>query len=171
MSLTVDKPILNSPFSEPTRYWLYEQQTGMPQVAPGRRPAGYYFRDPNRAAPGQMSLLADEHFVELAVVNGIREQVRGWRERGYPGVTHVTKRLLEHWTRDGRERQLFFCQCEAVETIIWLVETEAGRRMERGIPADLPADPDSVERGYGPLAMGRWRGCAARWRPAAARRS
>jgi len=154
MSLTVDQPILNSPFREPDRYWLYEQDTGMPRVAPGRRPAGYYYRDPARArqASAQMSLLADEHFVELTVVTSIREQVRSWRERGYPGVTHVTRRLLEHWTRDGRERQLFYCQHEAVETIIWLVETEPGRRMARNVPADLPLDPESVERGYGALA-------------------
>jgi type III restriction enzyme len=153
MSLTVDQPILNSPFREPQRYWLYEQETGLPRVAPGRRPAGYYYRDPARAreASAQLSMLADEHFVELELVNRIREQVRGWRNNGYPGVTHVTRRLLEHWMREGRERQLFFCQREAAETIIWLTETETGRRIARTVPIDVPTDPESRERGYGPL--------------------
>ncbi len=153
MSLAVDKPILNNPFREPKRYWLYEQDTGLPRVAPGRRPAGYYYRDPSRAreASAQMSMLADETFVQLEIVNEIRERVGRWREQGYPGATSITKRLLEHWQQSERERQLFFCQREAAETIVWLTETEAGRRMANRVPTDVPADPDSVERGYGPL--------------------
>ena len=70
MSLAVDRPIINSPFREPDTYWLYEQDTGLPRQAPGRRPAGYYYRDPARArqSSAQMSLLADEHFVAIRQV-------------------------------------------------------------------------------------------------------
>ena len=43
MTLTVDNPILNSPYREPERYWLYDA-AGMPRVENGRRPVGCYFR-------------------------------------------------------------------------------------------------------------------------------
>ena len=42
MTLAVDNPIINSPFSEPTHYWDYRE--GQPVLAEGRRPAGYSLR-------------------------------------------------------------------------------------------------------------------------------
>jgi type III restriction enzyme len=39
-ALAVDQPIINDPYQEPTRYWLYE--SGQPKVVEGPRPAGYY---------------------------------------------------------------------------------------------------------------------------------
>jgi len=45
-----------------------------------------------------------------------------WWEQGYPRVTPVTRTLLEYWTRPERERRLFFCQIEALETLIFLTE-------------------------------------------------
>lgn len=150
-SLVVDRPVLNNPYEEPTRYWLYEALSGLPVVAPGRRPAGYYFRDPRHDADSQLELFADEHFVPLHRVNDIRGAVRNWREAGYPEVTPVTLKLLRHWTRDGRDPRLFFCQREAAETVIWLSETDTGRRSARGILGDAPTDPASVTKGYEPL--------------------
>ena len=43
MTLIVDNPILNSPYREPERYWLYDV-AGMQRVENGRRPAGYCLR-------------------------------------------------------------------------------------------------------------------------------
>jgi len=122
MNLAVDKPILNNPFEEPRAYWLYEQ--GQPDIRNGRRPAGYYFKTRTGAAK-QLELLVDEQFVELELINTIRRRVEEWRKAGYPGVTAVTGRLLEHWNAPERERKLFFCQREAAETIIWLTEIHA----------------------------------------------
>ncbi len=111
MSLLVDNPIVNSPFDEPTRYWAYEE--GQPVLKEGRRPAGYYLKA--RTREPQAALL-EEEFVPLDLVNTIRERVKAWRERGYPGVTPITRQLLNHWNRPERERKLFFCQREAAET-------------------------------------------------------
>jgi hypothetical protein len=47
----------------------------MPRVENGRWPAGYYFRARARANERQLSLLSDEQFEELGVVNQIRRQV------------------------------------------------------------------------------------------------
>ena len=43
-----------------------------------------------------------------------------------PGATSTTRRLLAYWTNPDRERKLFFCQIEAVETAIYI--TEAARK-------------------------------------------
>jgi type III restriction enzyme len=89
--MLVDNPILNSPFEEPTRYWAYEE--GQPVLKEGRRPAGYYLKARTRGP--QMAML--EEFVPLKLVNTIRKLVKEWRERGYPGVTPITRHLLNHW--------------------------------------------------------------------------
>ena len=50
----------------------------------------------------------------------IQSKVTTWREAGYPGVTSITKALLENW-RDPNEfqtRRFFFCQLEAIETTV-----------------------------------------------------
>jgi len=120
--LAVDEPIINSPFEEPTSYWVYDTATGMPAKATGRRKAHYYFRSRRRHDQGQTQMWAEEEMVELGQTNQIRNKVREWREGGYKNASQITKQLLRHWTSDSRERRLFFCQIEAVETIIWLNE-------------------------------------------------
>ena len=71
-------------------------------------------------------------------MNRIRPRVKAWREGGYPGVSGITKRLLEHW-RDLEERdfrRFFFCQLEAIETLIWLVEAPPAERQGIVVPGD-----------------------------------
>ena len=76
--------------------------------------------------------------MELPLVNKIRPRVKAWREAGCPGVTGITKRLLEHWyeppARD--DRRLFFCQLEAIETLIWLAEAPAADKVGIEVPSD-----------------------------------
>ncbi len=129
--MLLDNPIINSPFEEPTRYWAYE--AGQPVLKEGRRPAGYYMR--LRTQPQQPSMF-EEEFVALALVNDIRERVKKWREQGYPGATPITRRLLNHWSAPERERKLFFCQREAAETLIWLVEASPAEKQGLVIPKD-----------------------------------
>ncbi|GBC78975.1 hypothetical protein HRbin09_00186 [bacterium HR09] len=131
MSLLVDNPIINSPFEEPTRFWEYRE--GKPVLAEGRRPAGFYLKARTR---GPQVALLEEEFVPLEQVNAIRERVRAWRARGYPGVTPITRQLLNHWNDPERERKLFFCQREAAETLIWLVEAPPAERQGIEIPKD-----------------------------------
>ena len=77
-------------------------------------------------------------FVEIPLVNQIRPRVKAWREAGYPGVTGITKRLLEHWTNpeEFESRRFFFCQLEAIETLIWLAEAPAAEKVGIDIPSD-----------------------------------
>ncbi|GAB4371085.1 MAG: DEAD/DEAH box helicase family protein [Calditrichia bacterium] len=130
---TIDRLIINSPYEEPQRYWRYDRETRTFDLVEGRRPAGYVV-----ASPGSKSFDDPGIFVEIPLVNQIRPRVKAWREAGYPGVTSITKRLLEHW-RDPEEfdrRRFFFCQLEAVETLIWLTEAPAAERVGIEIPGD-----------------------------------
>ncbi len=78
-----------------------------------------------------------ESLFQIPLVNQIRPRVKAWREAGYPGVTGITKRLLEHWNNpDEREHQFFFCQLEAIETLIWLAEAPASEKVGIDIPSD-----------------------------------
>ncbi len=64
------------------------------------------------------------------LVNEIREAVDTWRANRYPGVTGTTQRLLAFWFDDdhllsgGEPFRFYFCQREAVETLIYLFEVE-----------------------------------------------
>jgi type III restriction enzyme len=61
------------------------------------------------------------------LVNELRKAVFTWREQGYPKTTPTTKRLLQFWFEEDHivKRELFhfwFCQREAIETLIYLYE-------------------------------------------------
>ncbi|MFM7051687.1 MAG: DEAD/DEAH box helicase, partial [Planctomycetota bacterium] len=124
----VPDPILSSPFVEPAEHWLYEG--GVPRRTAGRRKAGYYYKT-ERTGLAQTDLFAEENRDDLPLVNALREDVRRWRESGYRGASEVTKDLLRHWRDDKRHRRLFFCQLEAVETLIYLLELRVPGRSSR----------------------------------------
>ncbi len=128
---TIDRLIINSPYEEPKCHWRYDRETRTFDLVKGRRPAGYVV-----ATPGSRAFDDPGIFVEIPLVNQIRPRVKAWREAGYPGVTSITKRLLEHWHDPEREQRFFFCQLEAIETLIWLVEAPAAERVGIEIPGD-----------------------------------
>ncbi len=55
---------------------------------------------------------------------------------GLSGRHPITRQLLNHWNHPERERKLFFCQREAAETIIWLVEASPAEKQGIDIPKD-----------------------------------
>lgn len=127
----VENPILCPPYAEPTAHWVYDTKTGIPSQFPGRRPASYWFKT-ERIATGQRDLFAEEERDDLPLVNALRDDVRAWRKSGWENASEVTKTLLRHWSRPDRPRRLFFCQLEAVETILYLQEILARGKTRRG---------------------------------------
>ena len=70
----------------------------------------------------------------LLLAPNIRDAVDAWRDGGYPGASEVTRRLFEYWFEEDHEVpgfdapfRYYFCQREAIETLVWLVEI-AGQR-------------------------------------------
>lgn len=74
-----------------------------------------------------------EDMSRLETVNALRDRVRDWRKRNYPGIAPITRQLLEQ-CRTEREPRLFFCQREAAQTLIWLVESHRRRMAGAGHP-------------------------------------
>ena len=131
-----ERPILNSPYAKPRFHHPLDehgQPLGLPPVE-GRRPSKFIVPVPaaRRRGAAAQGALPLETYSDSAIVNEIRGHVDAWR--ALPGgadwgVTPTTQRLLEHWRSPNFSRQRpFFCQIEAVETLIWLTEVARSRR-------------------------------------------
>ncbi len=133
MSKKIDKLIINSPFTEPSHYWKYNPESRDFTQMEGRRPAGYVI-----ASEVSKSFDDPGIFMPIPLVNKIRPRVKEWRENNYHGVSGITRQLLEHWNdKTIREYQrFFFCQLEAIETLIWLTEAPESERSGIVIPSD-----------------------------------
>ena len=139
--------IVNTPYVEPAQHWSYNREKRTFFLQEGRRPAGYVVASESSKAFDDPGI-----FVEIPLVQLIRPRVQAWRDSGYPGVTGVTKRLLEHWTNPEEfdTRRFFFCQLEAVETLIWLTEAPAADK----IGIDVPSGGGTFERLCAKMATG-----------------
>ena len=136
-----DHPILNSPYEPPSRHWELDE-TGQPTQnrIDNRRRADFITPVPKpkkrrKSSQIQTEIVFDEgkglstqeqQYDPTAIINEVRRHVEQWRNMPNPNqwqVTPETARLLQHW----RHHQFsgirpFFCQVEAVETAIWLIE-------------------------------------------------
>lgn len=142
----VDNPIINSPFAEPKRHYQLNddgQPTGL--LGEGRRPSMQVVPVPaarRRVKQGELDLGETPSTIKTnQLVNDIRDRVSAWRLNGRPGLGPETKRLLEHWTRADRSRKLFFCQVEALETLIYLTEVDPERFRAKLEEANADANP------------------------------
>ena len=155
---TVLEPLF-APWQEPNAHRVRAEKSGDPAVVKQGR----------RASP-------------IEVVNNLRAAVREWREAFYIGASDTTIQLLNHWFNRAHRRILpslegsgvggeefefryYFCQREAVETLIYLKEV---RRIEYlsqiiaelgGANAELQAlgiteDEDAMSRYAFKLATG-----------------
>lgn len=127
----IDQLIICSPYREPDRYWTRDESTQEFSQRDGRRPAGFTIAGTGKGANEIGS------FVELPLVNTIRKRLRDWQQNGRPGITGVSQQLLEHWhDKEKRNYPFFFCQLEAIETIIFLNEAPANYTSGLDIPSD-----------------------------------
>lgn len=151
--VVIENPILNSPYNEPERHFHFGDEGITDQIDDGRRVSSYFIpiAAPKKKSK-QLSLPGTEwtkdRIEENRFVNDVRAKVHAWRRRGYPETTAVTRRLLEYWTNPEREKKLFFCQIEALETAIYITEVakrandawiinsllEANNRFNPGLP-------------------------------------
>ena len=135
-----ERPILNSPYEYPARHWELDAG-GQPtdRVLEHRRRVSFItpIPKPKKQKAAQPELVFDagakaleeagrQQYDLTELISGVRQRVDRWRELPDEGVWRVTPetaRLLRHWRshRFGDIRP-FFCQIEAVETVIWLTE-------------------------------------------------
>ena len=167
-----ESPILNSPYAAPDRHWqLGEggQPTGV--IEAGRRRSDLTTPIPKaRTTRGKAASAQQEDFLQgeggqeynpTETINGIRSAVESWRNlpESQWQVTPTTARLLRHWRSGAMPLPPFFCQIEAVETVIWLTEvapknSQQGRRFWTHLEAANAASNPELMRLALKLATG-----------------
>ena len=127
--VVIANPIINSPFAEPERHFRFDDDGITDEIVGQRRPSSYFVPIAQPKKKGKLKQLAfdtewtKDRIEENKMVNAIRRQVQLWREGRYTDdVTRVTARLIQHWTAPDRARRLFFCQQEAMDTLIYITE-------------------------------------------------
>jgi type III restriction enzyme len=139
------RPILNSPYAYPGRHWELDED-GQPtnRVVDSRRRSELITPVPKpqrrRRNPNQPGFVFDsgeglsseeQEYNPTPIINEIRGYVNDWRRLPNPDqwqVSPETARLLQHWRRSQwSDIRPFFCQVEAVETVIWLTEVAPKR--------------------------------------------
>ncbi len=120
----------------------------IPGRRPWERPTSYLVKD-DAAPTGWREETSGRRPSRLLVVLKIRDAVDAWRTgdpaRGiepYAGASNVTRRLFEYWFEEDHEVRGFsvpfryhFCQREAIETLVWLVEIAGHRDAQQLIQA------------------------------------
>ncbi len=150
-NLFFEQPILNSPYERPARHWELDKH-GQPtqKIEPQRRQSQFITPIPKpKKRKKSEGVQASFQFPEVeglasggqqydqsSLINQLREHLEDWRALPNPNdwqVTPDTARLLQHWRHHKFSGvRPFFCQVEAVETLIWLTEvapksTKAGK--------------------------------------------
>ena len=139
------QPILNSPYEIPSQHWELDEE-GQPtgKICQSRRHFTFITPIPKpkkrgaRGKASQQEIAFDkkvsalktegQHYNLEQLIGSLRTQVNQWRAITDPAkwrVTGETARLLRHWRRQKPHHSgfaPFFCQVEAVETVIWLTE-------------------------------------------------
>ena len=164
MSSFFEHPILNSPYEYPRQHWELDADGQPTQVLiETRRRASFISPIPRakkhkgKAAQQALDIGGEEKVsskhqkYDEATINELRGRVDAWRELKSPsdwGVTPETARLLQHWRHHQfNDIRPFFCQVEAIETLIWLTEVAPGdkahgkRFIERLKDANEGANP------------------------------
>ena len=180
-----EQPILNSPYEYPSRHWELDA-SGQPtnRILPERRKVAFITPIPKPKKqkgiqqekilfdPAAQALATEAQQYDLsAFIGGVRQRLDRWRELPEPhawSVTPETARLLTHW-RSHRLSDIrpFFCQVEAVETAIWLIEVaptlgKEGRRfLDQIDAASEGANPGlarlALKLATGPARPPSWR--------------
>src|SRR5450755_1968665 len=107
-----ERPILNSPYAEPSRHWELDKSGQPTQKVIERRRAAEFITPipkPKRREGGEQSSLElgeggglsteTQQYAHTAIINGVRDLVNEWRRLPNPNdwrVTPETARLLQH---------------------------------------------------------------------------
>jgi len=169
------KPILNSPYEYPAKHWELDE-SGQPtnQIIERRRRVELITPIPkpqkqrgSSSTASQQEIVFDEgkgistegqQYDPTPIINQLRQAIDKWRSWPNPNewqVTPETARLLQHWRHHRfSDFRPFFCQVEAVETVIWLTEVAPKIGKEgRAFLDHLEAANDQANPGLNRLAL------------------
>ena len=109
---------LYAPWEEPNKH---RSLRGSAEVAPGRRQS------------------------RCTLARYLRDEIAAWRHNAYIGASETTKTLLRHWFETAHPGgfRYYWCQREAIETIIWLHEVVRYRSLSSMMASLLEESLDS----------------------------
>lgn len=124
--VVIENPIINSPFENPKRHFRFSDEGITNEIVEERRVSSYFIpiAKPKKKST-QLSFeteWTEDRIQENKFINEVRASITKWRVGGYLGITRTTRSLLDYWSNPYRERRLFFCQIEALETAIYIAE-------------------------------------------------
>ena len=90
------------------------------------------WEEPNRHRQGRENVAAGRRPSQLSVPEALRRAVGVWRASGYEGASETSRFLLTYWfggehLQDGGVFRYYFCQREAIETLVYLYEVQQTR--------------------------------------------
>jgi type III restriction enzyme len=167
-----EHPILNSPYEYPSTHWELDKD-GQPtnRIIATRRACDYVTPVPKakkrKRKKGEQQELdiggdtavstAAQKYDPKPIINELRGRVDAWRELKSPSdwsVTPDTARLLSHWRHHAfTSVRPFFCQTEAIETLIWLTEVAPHDRHGKKFLEHLTASNEDANPGLARLAL------------------
>jgi len=91
----IEDPVINSPFVEPARHFVFNDQGITNETAEGRRPSEHLvpIAQPSKRKGAQLAILTPDLMERRAnhLINRIRSDVALWRRAGHPNVTPTTR--------------------------------------------------------------------------------
>jgi type III restriction enzyme len=131
--------------SKETIIQLEQKLPEVPDRDPCKRPTMHLIKD----GKGGYYIVPERRPSKTLLVEQIRKEVDAWRDSGYTrptGISNTSLRLLEWWFDethyiDGEEFKFYFCQREAIETIIYLYELKGIK--DNAILAEQYMDPQA----------------------------
>jgi len=156
--VVIENPVLNSPYEEPKRHWKFGDDGITDEIVEQRRISSYFVPIPKPRKRGKEKQLSfdnewtQDRVEENKFINQVRARVALWREGGYVQITKTSRRLLDYWTNPQRDKKLFFCQIEALETAIYIVEA-ASKCGDAWIDNDLRRSNEDANPGLYRVAL------------------
>lgn len=116
------------PTQRETIITLEQKLPEVPNRSPYEPPTMHLVKD----GKGSYVIVPDRRPSKTLLVNQVRSEVDAWRKSDYKspiGISDTSKRLLEWWFEEyhyinEEEFNFYFCQREAIETIIYLYEVK-----------------------------------------------
>ncbi|MBN1136746.1 MAG: DEAD/DEAH box helicase family protein [Anaerolineae bacterium] len=104
-------------------------QRALPEV-PGRNPHTKPDAYLEKLGEGDYAVRQGRRPSTMFLVNKLRRTVDRWRNTGYPDTSEVTRRLFQYWFDEDHPLpnqevwRYWWCQREAIETLVYLVEVK-----------------------------------------------
>ena len=127
-SVVIENPILNSPFEEPSRHFKFTDDGITDEIVEKRRVSSYFIPIAQPKKKGKQGTLAfDTEWTEDRIEeNEFINRIRGGSTCGERAATRASPGQppgsSNIGTNPDREKKLFFCQIEALETAIYITE-------------------------------------------------